>query len=99
MARRPTTRKGISLNPVPQALRRRFPARGKVPRARLTSSKLVDQVAEALCREWEGCCTDRGERDARYWEQFCDEGRTAIHAYLDALEEAGYRIVSPNEDN
>ena len=74
-------------------MRRRFPSAGKIPRAKLTSTDLVSQVAEALCREWEGETTILKERDARFWNEFCQEGRIAILAYLDALEEAGYRVV------
>ena len=94
MATRPSVQSKGSLNPIPRKLRQRFPAAGKIPRATLTSTDLVSHVAEALCREWEGETAGKQERDARFWDQFRQEGRVAIGAYLDALDEAGYRVVS-----
>ncbi len=97
MATRASIRRGNSLNTVPPKLRRRFPAADKIQRATLTNTDLVSHVAEALCREWEGETDGLQERDARFWEQFCQEGRVAIHAYLDALEEAGYRVIGSED--
>ena len=82
---------------IPQKLRRRFPVRRGAPRATLISSELVNHVADALCREWEGVQNGRHQRDAQFWEQFCHESRVAIQAYLDALEKAGYRVVNSKD--
>ena len=94
MATRSSIQSGNSLKPDPRNIRRRFPEAVKIPRVKLTNSELVGHVAEALCREWEGEASGKQERDARFWEQFCTESRVAIDAYLDALEEAGYRVVN-----
>ena len=79
--------------PVPRRLRWRFRGRECVSRSVLTSPDLVNQVAEALCREWNGEAEYDCQHDARFWQQFCQEGHIAIQAYLDALEEAGYQIT------
>ena len=97
MATRQSIESDRSPNPVSRNMRRRFPSAGKIPRATLTRTDLVSQVAEALCREWEGETSELQERDARFWNEFCQEGRVAILAYLDALEEAGYRVISTED--
>ena len=73
-------------------------------RLALTRDQFVNRVAEALCREW--CCDrdastnasyDDYSFDARFWEDFRHESQIAILAFLEALEEAGYRIFHPDD--
>lgn len=87
----------------PKVLSCRVNRRGS--RVALTSDRYVNKVAEALCREWYGDIsseteTERAEYqalEARFWEEFRHESQTAILAYLNALDEAGYRIFHPDD--
>lgn len=87
----------------PKVFPRRVHQRGS--KLALTSDSFINKVAEALSREWCGDleaqarATDEDGHclDARFWEDFRHESHTAILAYLDALEEAGYRIVHPDD--
>lgn len=71
----------------------------------ITRDRFVNKVAEALCREWYGdrdmelnaVDSNHHSADARFWEEFRHESQIAILAYLDALEEAGYRVIRPDD--
>jgi hypothetical protein len=95
----------VELNNIypPKVIPRRVHRRGS--RFALTSDSFINKVAEALSREWcddldaQSRATNGDDRclDARFWEDFRHESQTAILAYLDVLEEAGYRIVHPDD--
>lgn len=94
MVRQPATRGNFAPHSVQRGLRRRFPLSDAKSRSTLTRAELVGRVAEALCREWCDDLDDQRLQDARFWEQFMHEARVAVDAYLDALDDAGYGIVS-----
>lgn len=95
MPHRSESRDFIQARPVLRKLEQLFASRETASRSSLTNQAFVTHVAEALCREWYDEKSNSREIDAQFWKQFCLESRVAIQAYLDALEDAGYRIVSP----
>ena len=77
----------------------------RASRVAITSDRFVNTVAEALCREWYSDVPSEAEtkraeyqsQEARFWEEFRHESQTAILTYLNALDEAGYRIIHPDD--
>ena len=79
-----------SSQPAVSGLRRRPLPDNRASRLALTRTEIISRVADALCREWCHNLDDRSLRATRtrFWNQFMDEARIAIDAYLDALDEA-----------